>query len=146
MTDFFKSNALERSRGGLSGTPRDSAYKAVKEYFVETMPKPVHRALGAALRNLYDGPSGSGMGFESALRVLTEWWNSTEQEIWYESWSGEILTSEPKPYKISCDEEDPDCDANGERTIEPNLDDYTHFDSSAVKTIVFGRELAPFIR
>lgn len=147
---LFQSRAIERTRSpGLSDMRSDAA-TAIHEFFSVAMAEnqKVRKAFNAAQRNLHDGPWSDGAySFEESVRILKAWWDDvgSSEGVWYETWSGNIQLVEPAPFKVSCDEDDPQCDENGERTVEPNWSDFTHFDERAVKKVVFG-ELAPYIR
>lgn len=112
---------------------RNSMKQEITRYFKSQMPEEVKEALANASWNLHYGPSGEGMGWESALEILRNWAEEHISEIWYDQMAGNIDTSEPQGYQ----------DETGE-WIEPLGEDYRYFNDREVKRIVFG-EVAEYL-
>jgi len=49
--------------------------QAIEAYVKAKMPKTVQKALADAKYDLHYGPSGGGMGFVKASRIINEWWD-----------------------------------------------------------------------
>jgi len=54
--------------------------KDVERYVFEQMPAKVKKALAVAQHELYSGPSGSGMGYVKASKIVEDWWNENMRD------------------------------------------------------------------
>jgi hypoxanthine phosphoribosyltransferase len=53
-----------------------STDKAIDTYVRDQMPEKVRKALSHALYELWYGPSGEGMGFVKAAKIVNDWWST----------------------------------------------------------------------
>lgn len=141
------------------------ATKAIAEYF--KIPPDIRRRASQATWDLYYGPGCDEgeeehpyPGFNEACAVVARWCNDTLHELWYDSMSGAVCDRKPEGYSEECcecagsgaaDHDDPDdgpcpvCDGEGERWVEPEWEDYYHFEVKAVKRALFDKELGTYI-
>jgi len=52
-----------------------STDKDIEKYVRDQMPAKVRKALSHALYELWHGPSGEGMGFIKAAKIVNDWWD-----------------------------------------------------------------------
>lgn len=125
--------------------------QAIRDHF--EIPGDVIRQASLASWDLHYGPSGGGLededengepvylGFTEACSKVSEWCDDNLSEVWYDIQSGEVLLSEPKGYY-----DGEDIDDNGNSPwVEPDWEDFIHFELDDVKRVVFDKELAAHI-
>ena len=120
--------ALQEASSGMSQKAND----AVGQHFLALMPEDIKALKGAAMFDLYHGPSGNeypeGHDYSSAVRALEEWWQGVGGDVYYDSQSGQVVDSLPQG------EEDPE---TGEWE-EPWLEDYYELNRRDAARAVFG--------
>jgi hypothetical protein len=107
------------------------AIKAIRDYYLEAMSKPLQESLGKALSELYSGPGSAGddedgWTYSKALRDLGRWWDSVGTTLYYDTQSGLVEESLPTAYQ------------DGDEMVEPMLEDYMEFSERDGAKAIFG--------
>ena len=138
----------------------ESIRTAVEQYFENAKTDDwdkVKTAIADANSNLYYGPmEDQEMGFEEAVKFLSDWADEYVEELYFDQDIATVSNVRPEEY-VECYEcngygveEDGETDCflcDGEGTVESGAWEFTTVVPEAeVKRILFGKELAPYIR
>lgn len=123
--------------------------EAIENHF--SIPPNIAMLVRQTVGCLYDGPTaydGTWPSFVTACEIVSNWCDDNLSEVWYDTQSGEILTSAPEGHYE--DELNGDIlSVLNERVeqvwIEPYWEDYRHLEKQYVKNVLFDKELVSYI-